>query len=221
VEPLVFRGSFFRPNLRLCALRKDGATDPRTAVRALLAAHDGNAAIVYCVSRAGATSLASWLRRHGIQASAYHAGLDAPRRAEVQDSFLAGDCRVVVATVAFGMGVDKQDVRLVVHAEIPSSLEAYAQEVGRAGRDGRDSDCVLLYSWQDVRRRDRLAATLQSPRREVVRTALRDMYRFAALGGCRHRRLCEHFGERVAVPCGACDACGAVSALRLLRTGGW
>lgn len=221
VAPLVYRGSFFRRNLRLCALRKDGARDARLAVLALLEAHLGHAAIVYCVTRSGATSLASWLSRHGVASRAYHAGLDPERRADVQDAFLDGRCRVVVATVAFGMGVDKPDVRLVVHAELPGSLEAYAQEVGRAGRDGADSDCVLLYSWRDVRRREALAASLPPERRDVVRSDLREMYRFAAGSGCRHARLCAHFGEKVAIPCGACDACRAISALRLLRCGGW
>lgn len=220
-DPFVFRGSFFRRNLRLSALRKDGIRDARLAVAALLEAHAGEAAIVYCVSRSGATSLASWLTRRGVPALSYHAGLDPERRSEVQDAFLSGECRVVVATVAFGMGVDKPDVRLVVHADLPGSLEAYAQEVGRAGRDGLDSDCVLLYSWGDVRRRDALARDLEPGRREVVRGALREMYRFAVSGRCRHRTLCAHFGEVAPAPCGACDACRAISVTRLLRAGGW
>jgi len=220
-DPFVFRGSFFRPNLKLAAFRKDGVRDARLVVAALLEAHAGQAAIVYCVSRSGAASLASWLTRRGVPSQAYHAGLDPARRAEVQDAFLAGACRVVVATVAFGMGVDKPDVRLVVHADLPGSLEAYAQEVGRAGRDGGDSDCVLLYSWADVRRRDGLARDLPPERRAVVRASLREMYRFAATGCCRHRILCAHFDERTPVPCAACDACGAISATRLLRAGGW
>jgi ATP-dependent DNA helicase RecQ len=221
VRPFVYRGSFFRPNLRLAALRKDGERDGREAVAALLRAHESHAAIVYCISRAGAASLASWLRRHGVAAEAYHAGLDGPRRGNVQDAFLSGACRVVVATVAFGMGVDKSDIRLVVHADLPGSLEAYAQEIGRAGRDGGDADCVLLYSWADVRRRTALTQGLPPERRAVVDGALRETFRFAAGGRCRHRVLSAHFGERSPVPCGACDACGAVSAQRILREGGW
>jgi ATP-dependent DNA helicase RecQ len=220
-DPFVFRGSFFRSNLRLSAWRKDEAGDARRAVAALLQAHAGQPAIVYRTSRAGATALACWLRAHGTPAEAYHAGLDPERRATVQDAFLSGECRVVVATVAFGMGVDKPDVRLVVHADLPGSLEAYSQEVGRAGRDGDVSDCVLLYSWRDVQRRASLFDGADPSRREVLRLALRETYRFAVTSRCRHRELCIHFGEDVRVPCGACDSCGAVSAGRLLRSGGW
>jgi ATP-dependent DNA helicase RecQ len=220
-DPVVYRGRFFRPNLRLAAWRKDDATDAREAVAALLRAHDGEAAIVYRTSRSGAASLAGWLSRHGTPAMPYHAGLDAQERGAVQDAFLDGGCRVVVATVAFGMGVDKADVRLVVHADLPGSMEAYAQEIGRAGRDGGESDCVLLYSWSDVRRRAALLDGLTPERLAVVRAGLRRTYRFAVSGGCRQRALCAHFGEAVEPPCGACDACGAVSAQRLLRAGGW
>jgi ATP-dependent DNA helicase RecQ len=176
---------------------------------------------VYRTSRAGAAALAGWLRTRGVSASAYHAGLDPGRRSAVQDAFLSGECRVVVATVAFGMGVDKPDVRLVVHADLPGSLEAYAQEVGRAGRDGLPSDCVLMYSWRDVQRRAALLAQADPQRRPVLMAALRETYRFAAMGACRHRTLCGHFGEDVPVPCGSCDSCGAISPGRLLRRGGW
>ena len=220
-DPFVFRGSFFRSNLRLAALRKDRVGDARQMIAALLRAHDDGSAIVYRLSRAGSASLAGWLRRQGVEALAYHAGLDAGQRAFVQDEFLAGRCRVVVATVAFGMGVDKPDVRLVVHADLPDSLESYAQEVGRAGRDGMPSDCVLLYSWSDVRRREALSAQAEPERRLALRAAVREMYRFAAASACRQRALCAHFGERVATPCGACDVCGALSAGRLLAAGGW
>jgi len=220
-DPFVLRGTFFRSNLRLAALRKDRVGDARHLVAALLKSRQEGSAIVYRLSRSGSSSLAGWLRRHGVPALAYHAGLDAGERAFVQDEFLAGRCRVVVATVAFGMGVDKPDVRLVVHADLPDSLESYAQEVGRAGRDGEPSDCVLLYAWSDVRRRDALTADAAPERRAALRSAVREMYRFAAGTACRQRALCAYFGESVRTPCDACDACGAVSTGRLLAAGGW
>lgn len=219
-DPLVVRGSFFRPNLRLAARRKDPCRDARAEVLGLVRAHPADPAIVYRLSRSGAASLAGWLSRRGVAAVPYHAGLDDGRRAEVQDSFLSGRTRVVVATVAFGMGVDKSDVRLVIHADLPDSIEAYAQEIGRAGRDGRPADCVLFYSWRDVKRRDALAAGLGPQRREAARVAVREVYRMAAGGRCRQRTVCAHFGEAIAVPCGACDVCGALSVARRLRARG-
>jgi ATP-dependent DNA helicase RecQ len=220
-DPLLVRTPFFRDNLRICARRKERAGATREEVLALVRAHPGAATIVYRATRAGTVSLAAWLRGRGVAARPYHAGLETPLRAQVQDEFARGGCDVVVATVAFGMGVDKADVRLVVHADLPGSLEACAQEIGRAGRDGLPSDCVLLYAWTDVKRHDALSAGLAPERRRVVRSAARETFRFAAGGGCRHGRLAAHFGEKVAPPCGACDECGATSVARLLVSGGW
>lgn len=207
-DPFVWRGSFQRPNLRLHARAKDPLRDPRQVVLEVVRAHEGDCGAVYCLSRRGAGAMATWLRRAGVNAGVYHAGMPAHERAEVQEAFLGGELDVVVATVAFGMGIDKSDVRYVVHADLPSSLEAYAQEIGRAGRDGRSADCVLLYSWSDVRRRDALAADLPAARRAVMRCRSREVYRFARSGACRQRMLCAHFGERID-DCGdGCDSCG-------------
>jgi ATP-dependent DNA helicase RecQ len=124
--------------------------------------------------------------------------------------------RTVVATVAFGMGIDKADVRYVVHADLPGSIEAYAQEIGRAGRDGQDSECLLRFSWGDVRRRLAMASDLAPARRDEVRQGLLTMYRFAAAQSCRHRVLCEHFGEEIARCRKACDVCGGPGAREML-----
>ncbi|MDO8915738.1 MAG: RecQ family ATP-dependent DNA helicase [Coriobacteriia bacterium] len=217
-DPYVWRGSFFRPNLCLAARAKDRLTDARRTVLQAVDAHDGASGIVYCLSRRDAGALATYLRAHGRTAAPYHAGMDPGVREQVQAAFSSGEVATVVATVAFGMGIDKADVRYVVHADLPGSVEAYAQEIGRAGRDGRSSDCLLLYSWSDVRRRLAMTSGLAGERRVDVRGRLLDLYRFARGETCRHRCLCAHFGEDSG-PCrGACDACGGRSAEQMLAS---
>jgi ATP-dependent DNA helicase RecQ len=211
-DPLVWRGTFDRPNLRLAAHLKDRLTDARAAILETVRAHEGAAGIVYCLSRRQAGAIATYLRSRGVSAAPYHAGMDASTRSEVQAAFASGGVDVVVATIAFGMGIDKADVRFVMHADLPASIEAYAQEVGRAGRDGLASDCLLLYSRGDVRRRAVLTRSLPLERRKDARRRVAAMYRFAAGGGCRHVRLCGYFEERVDACSAACDACGGPSA---------
>jgi len=216
-DPFLWRGSFLRPNLRLAARRKEHGADTRAAVLASVRAHAGSAGIVYCLSRRDAGAMTTYLRSRGLTAAPYHAGMDARVREEVQASFTSGEVATVVATVAFGMGIDKADVRYVVHADLPGSLEAYAQEVGRAGRDGLASDCLLLYSWSDVTRRLAMTAGLPEPRRLDVRDRLLTTYRFAARAGCRHRALCAYFGEEIGRCRDACDVCGGPSAAAMMR----
>jgi len=122
----------------------------REAILRLVRARPGQSGIVYCLSRKSADSTAEFLSRRGVRAGAYHAGMEGPARAEVQEAFRRDEIDVVVATVAFGMGIDKPDVRYVIHRDMPRSIEGYYQEIGRAGRDGLPSDCILLYSWADV-----------------------------------------------------------------------
>ncbi len=201
------RNTFMRSNLRLSAMRRDRLTGARESVLRAVERHPFRPGIVYCLSRRGAGTMATWLRRMGVAAGVYHAGMPDGPRGEVQEAFLAGDLDVIVATVAFGMGVDKPDVRFVVHADMPGSVEAYAQEVGRAGRDGAPSDCVLLFSWDDVRRWRSLTSGLPVERRREAMARVREMYGLAAGVRCRHQVLCGYFGEEVQ-PCrDACDVC--------------
>ncbi len=152
-------------------------------------------------------ALAAWLSENGTRAVPYHAGLEDATRHRHQDAFLNEDVDLVVATVAFGMGIDRSDVRFVVHAGAPQSLEHYQQEAGRAGRDGLEAECVLIYSGGDFARW-RAMLEQNGEWSDARRALLRDMERYAASVGCRHRRLVAYFGERYAKDdCGACDYC--------------
>jgi len=203
-DPVELVGSCDRPNLTFRVLAR--ATLKRQ-VQDVLARHRGEAGIIYCQSRREVDALAAWLSESGMRALPYHAGLDDLTRHRNQDAFLNEDVDVIVATVAFGMGIDRSDVRFVLHASAPQSLEHYQQEAGRAGRDGLEAECVLIYSGGDFMRW-RAMFENNGEWSEAKRTLLRDMERYAASVGCRHKRLVTYFGE--AYPksdCGACDYC--------------
>src|SRR6187401_221184 len=203
-DPLELVGSFDRPNLVYRVL-------PRASLKAqlqdILARHRGEAGIVYCSSRREVDALAEWLSSTGIRALPYHAGLDDGERHRNQDAFINEDADVMVATVAFGMGIDRSNVRFVIHAGAPQSLEHYQQESGRAGRDGLEAECVLFYSAADFLRW-RVMFERSGEWSEARQSLLRDMERYALSVGCRHKRLVGYFGERFTkTDCGACDFC--------------
>ncbi|MEW5887926.1 MAG: DNA helicase RecQ [Pseudomonadota bacterium] len=201
----IFLSSFDRPNIRYTVVEKD---NPRRQLLHFLSGHRGEAGIVYCLSRKKVAETADWLNQQGHPALPYHAGLDAAMRRSHQDRFQREDGIIIVATVAFGMGIDKPDVRFVAHLDLPKSLEAYYQETGRAGRDGEPAEAWMAYGLQDVvlqrARIDESGAPEQQKRLEARK--LNALLAYCEAPRCRRVVLLDYFGE-AAQPCGNCDVC--------------
>jgi ATP-dependent DNA helicase RecQ len=206
-KPAGFKGSFFRRNLHV-GCRKKGQGNTRREILALVRRHQGESGIVYCLSRRAVEQTADFLRSHGVSALPYHAGLDADVRRRNQEAFQRDEVDVVVATVAFGMGIDKPDVRFVIHRDMPKDIESWYQEMGRAGRDGLPSECFLFYSWADVKLHERFLDDIEEPElRRRKRQATVDLFRLVESGACRHRAILAYFDEAME-PCGTvCDVC--------------
>ncbi len=204
-EARVFISSFDRPNIRYTVVEKD---NPRRQLQAFLADRKGEAGIVYCLSRKKVDETAEWLNSQGYAALPYHAGMDATSRAANQRRFLREEGQIVVATIAFGMGIDKPDVRFVAHLDLPKSIEAYYQETGRAGRDGEPSEAWMAYGLQDVvLQRSRIDDSTAPPEQKRLEAQkLNALLAYCEAPRCRRVVLLDYFGEQHA-PCGNCDVC--------------
>jgi ATP-dependent DNA helicase RecQ len=207
-EAKQFVSGFDRPNIRYRITENQGNAR-EDLLRFIRNEHDGEAGIVYCLSRKRVDEIAEWLRSKGLQALPYHAGMSTEQRQQHQARFLREDGVIIVATIAFGMGIDKPDVRFVAHLNLPKSLEAYYQETGRAGRDGLPADAWLVYGLQDVITLQQMQANSDGDEthKRIERHKLDAMLGFCELTSCRRQALLRYFDDQLDQPCGNCDTC--------------